>query len=288
MSETWLDVGSTQSAARVVLRDIKPQRGVGTARLIFTFEVATKRQDVADCPVWLGGRVGVLHPPRHTHAHLAPFQPQVQLLTLPRLTVDRTLKLTCDISDHQLQLIEERRSDGGVQLNICLSGYGLQDGQPVQVPEAQFTHDINQGDWISLLERAGYRRFLLLELEALDSETRPHLAEAINHYIDAQHRFREGEWRLTVENLRQSLASLVGKKADDEEQEIDVEDAIKTLRKESRGADVGYEPRLDLVRQAAKFLCDLGAHPEVAETRRHHAYAALVMVGGLLNAHTGS
>lgn len=91
-----------------------------------------------------------------------------------------------------------------------------------------------------------------------------------------------------MESLRQSLASLVGKKADDEEQETDIEDAAKALRKEARSAKVGYEPRMELVRQAAKFMCDLGAHPEVAETRRHHAYGALVMTGGLLHAKSSS
>jgi hypothetical protein len=31
----------------------------------------------------------------------------------------------------------------------------------------------------------------------------------------------------------------------------------------------------------ATFLCDLGAHPEVAETQRHPAHGALVIVGGI-------
>jgi hypothetical protein len=30
-------------------------------------------------------------------------------------------------------------------------------------------------------------------------------------------------------------------------------------------------------------MCDLGAHPEVTETRKRDAYGALVMVGGLLH-----
>jgi hypothetical protein len=125
---------------------------------------------------------------------------------------------------------------------------------------------------------------LLLELDAPDPRAHPHLAAAIEYYMQAQQRFLEGEWRLTVESLRQALSSLVGKKADDEEQEADVPDAIRIARRESREGRLGYEPRWGVVRQAAKFLCDLGAHPEVAETRRHHAYGALVMVGGLLHA----
>ncbi|WP_407288240.1 hypothetical protein [Streptomyces sp. BP-8] len=46
---------------------------------------------------------------------------------------------------------------------------------------------------------------------------------------------------------------------------------------------VGYPVRAEQVRLALKFMCDLGAHPEVAGTERHNAYSALLMVGGLLH-----
>ena len=129
---------------------------------------------------------------------------------------------------------------------------------------------------------------MALQLEALDPQAHPEWAEAIDYYVQARHRFLEGEWRLTVESLPQCLASLVGKKADDEDQDSDIEGAIKTLRKESRDTAVGYERRLELTRQAAKFLCDLGAHAEIAETRHNDALGALVMMGGLLHALTSA
>lgn len=105
-------------------------------------------------------------------------------------------------------------------------------------------------------QRAEYRRRMLVELEALDGVPR---------------------------GFRKSLASVVGKKADDEEQDTDVHDSLKAIGNESRREPVGYERRAELVRQAAKSICDLGAHPEVAEPRRQHAYGALVMVGGPLH-----
>lgn len=268
----------------MVLRNISVRRGVGVARFMFTFEVASKQQAVAGCPLRLGGRVEVLERHGHAQPYLAAFQPQVQPLSLPQLGVDQTLQLTLEVSDRQLQLIEENRSAGGIHLEIYLSGYAIQDAQHVPVGESSISHQISHSDWISLLQQAGYHRVLLLELEAPDPHAHPDLAEAIDYFAQAQHRYLDGEWRLTVESLRQSLASLVGKKADDEEQEADVQDSIRAARKESRQTSVGYEPRLELVRQAAKFMCDLGAHPEVAETRRHRAYGALVMVGGLLHA----
>ncbi|GAA2340525.1 hypothetical protein [Streptomyces violaceusniger] len=86
-----------------------------------------------------------------------------------------------------------------------------------------------------------------------------------------------------MEALRQSLAALVGKKADDEHGTADVETAAKDLRKESNKTRVGYPPRVEQVRRALKFMADLGAHPEVAETTKTDAYSALLMVGGLLH-----
>jgi hypothetical protein len=50
---------------------------------------------------------------------------------------------------------------------------------------------------------------------------------------------------------------------------------------------VGHQLRLEHC-QAAKFLCDPGAHPEAGETLRRHAYAAPLIVGGLLHATPGS
>jgi hypothetical protein len=281
MSETMLTVGSA-NAVRVVLKDINLRAGVGTSRFVFTFELSTKQQSAVGSQAWLTGRIE-LEVQHGRRLHVASFEPQTQPLALPALGADHTLQLSLDVTERQLQLIEERRTDG-VQLTISLSGYAVQDGENVTIGQSEIRHDISQSDWLVLLQRAGYRRRILVELEVPDPQLHPDLAAAIDYYRQAQQRYAEGEWRLTVETLRQSLASVVGKKADDEEQEADVEDAFKSARRESRSAVAGYERRAELVRQAAKFMCDLGAHPEVAETRRHHAYAALVMVGGLLHA----
>ena len=224
----------------------------------------------------------------HVRPYLATFQPQSQPSVLPALGADQTIQLTLDVTDRQLHLIEEHRVTGGLHLDIYLSGHAIQDSQYVPVSESQISHQISQSDWITLLEQAGYRRLLLLELEVPNTQTQPDLAEAVEYYAQAQRHYLGGEWRLTVESLRQSLASMVGKKAGEEEQETDIAESLKALRKESWDGPVGYRPRLEHVRQAAKFLCDLGAHPEADETLRRHAYAALLVVGGLLHATTRS
>ncbi len=284
MSETWLTVGSTSGAVRVVIKNINVWRGLEVGRWMFTFELSSKQQSVAGSPLWLGGRIDVQQEPGRVTPYLGSFLPQLQPVVLPPLGSEQTLQLTVEVSQRQLQLIEESRTGGDLRLDIYLAGYVVQEGQYAQIRESQISHQIGQSDWLALLQRAGYRRFLLLELEAPDSRTQPALADAVTYYSQAHGHYMDGEWRLTVESLRQSLASLVGKKADEEESEAEVSEALKALRKESWNGQVGYQPRLEHVRQAANFLCDLGAHPEADETRRHHAYSALLIVGGLLHA----
>jgi hypothetical protein len=284
VSETWLTVGSTKGAVRAVIKNINVWRGLDVGRWMFTFELSTKQPPVAGSPLWLGGRLEVQQESGRVTPYLGTFLPQLQPVVLPPLGTEQTLQLSLEVSQRQLQLIEEGRTGGGLRLDVYLSGYAVREGQYAQISDAQISHPIGQSDWLALLQRAGYRRFLLLELEAPDPQAHPFLAESIRYYAQAQRRYQDGEWRPAVESLRQSLASLVGKKADEEESEGEVTESLKSLRKESWNGQVGYEARLEHVRHAAKFLCDLGAHPEADETLRQHAYAALLIVGGLLHA----
>jgi len=253
MSETMLQVGSQAVAVRIVLRDIMLRPGLGLTRLLFTFELATKQQNVVGCPAWLSGSVE-LETPNARRLHIASFDQQRLPLALPPLGSDHTLQLALAISERQLQLIEDNRV-GGVTFFISIVGYVTQNGDNVAVNQAEMRHDIGQSDWLTMLERSGYQRHMLIEPEVPDPQAHPELAAAIDHYRQAQRRFSEGEWRLTVESLRQALASVVGKKAEEEDDESDVEGSLRTLRNESRANHVGYERRAELVRQAAKFMC---------------------------------
>ena len=172
-----------------------------------------------------------------------------------------------------------------VRIFLTFTGHAVIDGQYMAIQEMQQTqHDVNQSDWLELIQQAGLKQTIMLELEAPDPLAHPELAHAVDFYTQAHTRFGEGEWRLAVKSIRQSLAALVGKKADDEDQESDVKDAISQVRKAQDR--LGYEPRRELVRRAAKFMADLGAHPETAETRKSDAYAALMIAGGLLHTFT--
>src|SRR5512132_2992825 len=46
------------------------------------------------------------------------------------------------------------------------------------------------------------------------------------------------------------------------------------VRKATELRRVGYGQRNEPIRASLKFLCDLGAHPEAAEMRKHDTHAA--------------
>ena len=70
--------------------------------------------------------------------------------------------------------------------------------------------------------------------------------------------------------------------SDDEDSDSQVQAALRHLQKSAREHDVTHAERYEPIRVALKFLCDLGAHPEVAEAERKHAHASLLMAAGLL------
>lgn len=260
---------------------------MGVTRILFTFELVNKDQASNGYPLWLGGKVEVdaRGGGRSYVGHLQPSM--AQPISLGRFGEEASTQLSLELSGEQLWLIDEKRTNGGVRLFVALSGQAAIDGQFVAIPEVQpLTHDISQSDWLELVRQTGLRRRMLLELDTPSVATHPELTEALNFYSQAQTRYSEGSWRQCVECVRQSLAALVGMKADEEDDAASVEEALSEVYKQTRIDRVGYERRRELVRKAAKFMADLGAHPEVAETRKPDAYAALMIAGGLLHSFT--
>lgn len=283
MSEIWLAV-SPSAQIKVVLKQQFAFQGMGLTRVLFTFELVNKDQSSNGYPLWLGGRVEVdaRGGGRPYVGHLQPAGGQP--INLGRFGQEMNTQLALELSGQQLWLIDANRTSGGVRLFLTFSGQAVLDGQFVAIPDAQpLTHDISQSDWLELVRQAGLRRTLLLELDTPDALTHPELTEALNYYSNAQNRYGEGDWRLTVEAVRQSLAALVGKKAEDEDGPSDIEDAVSAAYKQARGAKVGFAPRRELVRRAAKFMADLAAHPESGHIEKPDAYAALMIAGGLLH-----
>lgn len=284
-NEMYLHIGVQSSAARLVIRQITGSRGVGFARLTFLMEVINKRAELAGCPLRFLGRIetlGIGGP--DVAGPLAALQPFDREPILRQVGVEEHFTLAADIDDRQLRLMEEYR-EGAQRLRIWLPGMTIRDGQHEPFSASNIDYTVSQSDWIAILEQVGYARRYLVELEVPNPQTNPKLAEALGYFGQAQRRYMEGEWRHCVESLRQTVAAIVGKKAEDEDELADVQAALKDAQRAKATAVVGYGDRIELVRMNLKFFTDLGAHPEVAETRRRHARTALAMVLGLLEAY---
>lgn len=272
---------------RLVLKQLFAYPGMGITRLMFGFELSNKDQNSAGYPMWLSGRAEV-QAPGGSRLHVGRLQPGTpQPISIGPFGREVNSQVTLDLTSHQFWLIDESRINGAVRMFLAFDGHVVIDGQYVAIqPMQPFEHQISQSDWLEVVQQAGLKRVILAEFEAPDSLTHPELAQALDYYSMAQTRYSEHEWRPAVESVRQCLAALVGQKAEDEDQEPDIQDAVKAAYKQAHAGQVGYGPRMELVRRAAKFMSDLGAHPEAAETRKHDAYAALMIAGGLLHAFT--
>ena len=282
MSEAWLNLGAQSSCAKVVVKSVSGRRGLGHAQLTFNMEVTAKDEIARDCPLWFHGRVELLagdvglpltslsvmdHPPI-----LRGYGNEVQFT------------VTADVDDRQVQLIEDNRA-GDLRLRIWLPGHTFREGHDEPFYVNSFDYTIPQSQWIAILEQVGFTRRFLIEVDAGNLQLQPALADAYTYYLEARTRYMHGQWRHTVESLRQCLAALVGKKPEDEDSAVDIATALKTTKAKAYSAEVGYSERFELVRQSAKFLCDLAAHPGSEETGRKHAHAALVLIAGVMESY---
>ncbi|MEU5046842.1 hypothetical protein [Streptomyces griseorubiginosus] len=281
MNEAWLHVGLVSNAAELNLEKVQGSNGLGVMQLRFHVKASCRDAEAAQRAMWFEGtlwaqRIGV---GSGYIGRLVVDQPPV---TLQKVGATTTFTLVADIAPRQLQIIEEYRTSA-LTLQLQLIGTTMRDGHLERLGVGNFEYEVTQSDWMALLEQMQYRRLLLIELDVPDASRSAEYGAALSYYRAAEKHYLNQEWRLTVESLRQTLAALVGKKADDEDDVMDVEAAAKSLRKEARSTDVGYSPRAEQVRLALKFMADLGAHPEVAETTKTDAYSTLLMVGGLLH-----
>ncbi|MEV8548144.1 hypothetical protein [Streptomyces sp. NPDC051572] len=281
MNEIWVNIGSVNNAARLELKAVDGTSGLGVMQLRFHFEASCRHEVSAQRPMWFEGKVHAVGLGRSS-GYLGRLTVESSPVTLNSLAATTTFVLVADLDHRQLQIIEEHRT-GGMTFRIEVTGTAMTEGNLERIGVGSIEYAVKLSDWAAILEQMHYRRLLLIELDAPDANLSADFSEALDYFRDAEKHYTTEEWRLTVEALRQSLAALVGKKADDEDELTDIEAAAKALRKESRTTNVGYPPRVEQVRLALKFMCDLGAHPEITRTTRADAYSSLLMVGGLLH-----
>ncbi|WP_435212618.1 hypothetical protein [Streptomyces sp. bgisy034] len=281
MNEMWVNIGKVNNAARLELKEVHGSSGLGVMQLRFHFEASCRNEVAAQRPMWFEGKVHAVGLGTSS-GYLSRLAVESSPVTLHSLAATTTFVLVADLDHRQLQIIEEHRT-GGMKFRLEVTGTAMRDGTLERIGVGSIEYEVNRSNWAAILEQMQYRRLLLIELDAPDAGRSAKFKEALDYYRAAEKHYLNQEWRLTVEALRQTLAALVGKKADDEDEASDVEAAAKALRKESNKTRVGYSLRAEQVRLALKFMCDLGAHPEVAETTKADAYSALLMTGGLLH-----
>jgi hypothetical protein len=193
-------------------------------------------------------------------------------------------ELQIDLEPGQIQAIENLR-EGGFSVNLNIDAFAERTDGPREYGNAYLiNHPVSREQWLTILEQIRYRRTLLLELDLPDAQASPALSKAIEYLADAQRRFLERENRATVECLRQALAALVGADVAQEDDDAAIATAMKTLVRSAANklGNVQYTDRFEQVRRSLKFLTDLGAHPETAETTPAEARAALLMTGALI------
>ncbi|WP_406133846.1 hypothetical protein [Streptomyces zaomyceticus] len=281
MDDIWVAMGGVNNAARLELKTVQGTSGVGVMQLRFQFEASCRHDASAQRPMWLEGKVHAVGLGTSS-GYLGRLAVESSPVILHGLAATATFVLVVDLDHRQVQIIEEHRT-GGVKFNLEVTGTAMNDGNLERIGVGSVECEVNQSNWVAILEQMQYRRLLLIELDAPDFGRSTELTAALEYYRGAEQQYIKQEWRLTVEALRQTLAALVGKKAEEEDEAADVAAAAKVLRRESSRANIGYPPRAEQVRLALKFMCDLGAHPEAAETTKADAYSALLMVGGLLH-----
>lgn len=272
---------------RVRFEDVLVLPGLGKHRLQIQTAISTASEQADAAFVTVSGTV-TTEGPGGLSAYLGT------LITTESVQVRRDITmqvpLFLEISDDQIRKLEEHRSrgDGGFGLRLALrfdctdqqgkAAYNNLYSQPVTV---------SRETWLNIMSQVGYRRTLVVELEVPDSAASPLLSQVLAFYREARHRYEAGDYRGSTESIRQSLAALVGQEADQEVDPDAMTAVLKDARKRTRDDTVGYEERMEIVRQALKFTADLGAHPEVEDTHRAEALAQLQMAAGVIQWFSG-
>ncbi len=271
MDEAWATMfGSNAVTIRAGEIQIRP--GLGRHQLVVPIEARPTAEAAYGRRLAFSGSlsVGSL---RGSGGYIGHFHK-----TLPRqLAANGTINeyLHVDIDRRQIDAIENLRNGGfSIDVQIDIEADGGTEYGTVTIAE----HVVARETWLRILEQIKFQRTLLVELPVPDTQAAPELATAIAFLESAQRRFLEGENRLAVEAVRQSMAALVGLDANSE----DSDESIKLFMKKARGEESGFDDRYEIVRQALKLLADIAAHPDVAETGPTEARSAITMAAGLL------
>jgi hypothetical protein len=261
--ETWVVLfGNNSLSVEADRVSIRP--GLGRHQLVIPLNVRATRSEAADHIIAVSGQVSASGlDGGGGYLGTAPRTLGMRLYANSKLT----LYLLLDLDPGQIDAIERRRS-GGFTLNVALEVYATNlDGTASEIGSGTISdHPVTREDWLTILDQTKYRQTMVVELAVPDAQTVPHLADVLGYLADARRRSLEGEHRLTVESLRQTLASIKNMSPDEEDDTEAVMVALKAARNQTQTTTVGYRERYELARQALKFLTDLARKPSIRKT----------------------
>lgn len=273
--DSWLSLSGVHQAVRVSITDILGQPAVGGGRVLLRGEVFAQQPEAADIPLWL--QLDLVR--AADGAWLGRAVPTGDDPMIVSSNGSRHAEFAAYLTRSQFVELDERHrtDDAGPTIRLTFRGWAARRDRFDLLAGTIGDMPTTLSDWTKVVEGAGLRKVLLIELDAPDVTRAPHLDAAIRYFRDAQRSSGEGRYRDAVESLRQALNAIVGKPgmADDTSESLQ---ASMTGPKEQHR----YPERIERVRRTLKYLCDLGAHPETAEPTKSDAVAALHMTAALL------
>ena len=281
MSEEYLHASSGVQL-RLRLEEVGILPGLGRHRLQVPIFLSTASEQADGASVSITGSVSAtdLGTASSYLGTLIPSDPVVV-----RRDIAQQTYLFLEVSDNQIRKVEDHRSraDGGFALRFSLR-FDCTDHQGVPTWNTHTLQPFNvtRDAWLGILNQVGYRRVLVAELDVPDPATNPTLAQSMVFYREAQDRYSTGDYRGTGESLRQALVAVSGRESEEETDANGMTALLKDARKRAFDGGVGYDERMEIARQALRFVADLGAHPEVEDTSRMEALAQLHMAAGLI------
>lgn len=274
---------NAKGAAWGAVSAVRSHRGIGTARLSVDLDISPRIDEVVGGLISMICRVKIILP--DLQEYLCDLWPLRQYIEVPERGGSITVTLEGAIGLRQLKIIEQHRV-GDVTLSLDLTGHWVLENKHVPFWNTFVDTQIEHSAWVKLLSGWGYRNVLLLEFDQPTTARTKELEAAFTYLSEARDRFLEHDARHTVESLRQCLAALVGKQAEEEDSEEDVIAAQRGAKRDARPGSlsiVDYARRFELTRLALKFTSDLAAHPEGGETTLREAESLLIMTAGLIH-----
>lgn len=170
-------------------------------------------------------------------------------LSVRENTGSRVRWIAVDLSPAQMSQLEEIRNGGGLEFEIVV--YAKVKAEREQLHSDRLTCRVSQGDWLNVLEKSGYGKYLLFEVPVPSEKSPTALKDAVRHLKDAQKRHVRGEYNACVAELRKVYESI--RKVRGEKSKISIANQKYRGSQNSREAMDAPERRIAL-REAARHV----------------------------------